>query len=151
MQLRGTVAEAPGVTRSGASAARDRSALRIGLGVAVTFLIALLGDWTLAYLAPIFAAPMLQQARGPTAAEAFKALLAVVVVSAFCLWAASLSQVLPTAFLVLLLPALYHTFRFGLSGGSSLIMLVALCELMLVPMVANRRRRLPVTSRCRSC
>ena len=38
----------------------DRRAFRLGIGVSICFLLALYFDWTLAYLAPVFASPMLQ-------------------------------------------------------------------------------------------
>ncbi len=115
----------------------DRRTLRLGIGVTVAFLIALLYGWTLAYLAPIFVAPMLQAPAGPSPGAAVKVLLATFAVSIACLYAANLSQIYPVLFLIALFPVLFQVFRFGLRGGSALITLVALCEIMLVPMVAK--------------
>lgn len=115
----------------------DRGAARLGIGVAITFLLAMLGNWTLAYLAPVFAAPMLQRPAGPSLRSAAGTLVATIIVAEACFVAANLSQVMPGLFLVLLWPALFFTFRHGLRGGSPIIMLVGLCALLLVPMVAN--------------
>lgn len=115
----------------------DRRTLRLGIGVTVAFLIALLYDWTLAYLAPVFVAPMLQAPAAPSAGAAARIMLATIAVSIACFYAAGFSQIFPEIFLIALFPALFWTFRLGLRGGPVLIMLVALCELMLVPMVAN--------------
>ncbi|NEX22358.1 DUF2955 domain-containing protein [Thiorhodococcus mannitoliphagus] len=115
----------------------DRRALRLGLGVTLTFVIALAYDWTLAYLAPIFTAPLLQAPRAPTPRAAVGILLVTVLIMALCLVAGGVSQAYPALFLIALFPALFWTFRSGLHGGSSLVMILLLVGLMLVPMVAN--------------
>ncbi|MGB5832861.1 MAG: DUF2955 domain-containing protein [Thiohalocapsa sp.] len=63
----------------------DRRALRLGLGVTLTFVIALAYDWTLAYLAPIFTAPLLQAPRAPTTRAAVGILLVTFLIMA-CAW-----------------------------------------------------------------
>ena len=119
--------------------AHDRRTLRLGIGVTITFLIALLYDWTLAYLAPIFVAPMLQAPVGPSLGTAARMLLGTFVVFVCGLYAAGLSQVYPAFFLMALFPALFWTFRFGLRGGSVLITLFILCGLILLPLMAGTR------------
>jgi hypothetical protein len=99
--------------------------------------IALAYDWTLAYLAPIFAAPLLQGPAAPTLRAALGILLATGVIMLACLLAAGFSQTYPALFLIALFPALFGTFRYGLRGGSSLVMILLLVGLMLVPMVAG--------------
>jgi hypothetical protein len=120
-----------------AQANHARAALRVGIGVTLTFVIALAYDWTLAYLAPIFAAPLLQGPAAPTLRAALGILLATSVIMLACLLAAGFSQTYPALFLIALFPALFGTFRYGLRGGSSLVMILLLVGLMLVPMVAN--------------
>ncbi|EIC23865.1 DUF2955 domain-containing protein [Thiorhodovibrio frisius] len=115
----------------------DRRALRLGLGMTLTFVIALAYDWTLAYLAPIFTAPLLQAPRAPTPRAAVGILLVTFLIMALCLVAGGVSQAYPALFLIALFPALFWTFRSGLRGGSSLVMILLLVGLMLVPMVAN--------------
>jgi len=120
-----------------AQANHARAALRVGIGVTLTFVIALAYDWTLAYLAPIFAAPLLQGPAAPTLRAALGILLATGVIMLACLLAAGFSQTYPALFLIALFPALFGTFRYGLRGGSSLVMILLLVGLMLVPMVAS--------------
>ena len=120
-----------------AQATHARAALRVGIGVTLTFVIALAYDWTLAYLAPIFAAPLLQGPAAPTLRAALGILLATSVIMLACLLAAGFSQTYPALFLIALFPALFGTFRYGLRGGSTLVMILLLVGLMLVPMVAN--------------
>jgi hypothetical protein len=115
----------------------DRRALRLGLGVTLTFVIALAYDWTLAYLAPIFAAPLLQAPSAPTPRAAVGILLVTTLIMVVCLLAGGVSQAYPALFLIALFPALFWTFRYGLGGGSSLVLILLLVGLMLVPMVAN--------------
>ncbi len=103
----------------------------------ITFVIALAYDWTLAYLAPIFTAPLLQAPRAPTPLAAVGILLVTTLIMGLCLVAGGLSQAYPALFLVALFPALFSTFRHGLRGGSSLVLILLLVGLMLVPMVAN--------------
>ena len=117
----------------------DRRTLRLGIGVTITFLIAMLYDWTLAYLAPIFVIPMLKAPVGPSLGAAARMLLGTFVVFVGGLCSAGLSQVYPAFFLMALFPALFWTFRFGLRGGSVLITLFALCGLILLPLMAGTR------------
>lgn len=120
-----------------AQATHARAALRLGIGVTLTFVIALAYDWTLAYLAPIFAAPLLQGPAAPTLRAALGILLATTVIMLACLLAAGVSQTYPALFLIALFPALFGTFRYGLRGGSALVMILLLVGLMLLPMVAG--------------
>lgn len=114
-----------------------RRALRIGIGVTLTFVIALAYDWTLAYLAPIFAAPLLEGPAAPTLRAALGIMLVTSVIMLACLLAAGVSQTYPAIFLIAIFPALFGTFRYGLRGGSSLVMILLLVGLMLLPMVAS--------------
>jgi hypothetical protein len=63
--------------RSRVERTHARRALPLGSGVAITFVIALAYDWTLAYLAPICAAPLL---RGP-ATPTLRAALGIILVT----------------------------------------------------------------------
>lgn len=120
-----------------AQSARDRRALRIGLGVTATFVIALLYDWTLAYLAPIFVAPMLQKQAAPPLRSILGVILVTSLIMLVCLLAAGVSQNFPGFFLIALFPALLWTFRYGLRGGQPVVLVLLLVGLMLVPMVAS--------------
>ena len=104
--------------------ARERRTLRLGIGVTLTFLLAMLFDWTLAYLAPIFIISMLQAPAAPSLGDAAKLVFGTFVVFAGSLYAAGLSQIYPAFFLMALFPALFWTFRFALRGGSVLDHLV---------------------------
>lgn len=132
-----TSAITPAIEEASDRHTHARRTLRLGIGVTITFVIALLYDWPLSYLAPIFVAPMLQAPAGPSLGAAARILLATFAVSLACLYAASFSQVYPAFFLIALFPLMFWTFRLGLRGGPVLIMLVALCGLMLFPMAAN--------------
>jgi len=114
-----------------------RRTLRLGFGVTLTFLVALAFDWTLAYLAPVFAAPLLQKSAPPTLRVAFDVLLVTFVLMLACLLVGGISQAYPALFLFLLFPVLFGTYRYGLRGGSALVLLLLLLGLMLLPMVAN--------------
>ena len=114
-----------------------RRALRLGIGVTLTFVIALAYDWTLAYLAPIFAAPLLRGTAAPTLRAAVGIVLVTALLMLVCLLAAGVSQTYPAFFLMALFPALFGTFRYGLRGGSTLVMILLLVGLMLLPMVAG--------------
>jgi len=114
-----------------------RRALRLGVGVTVTFLIALAFDWTLAYLAPIFAAPLLQKSMAPSLRQAVSVLGVTFVIMMLSLLVGGISQAYPALFLFALFPILFWTYRYGLRGGSGLVLLVLLLGLMLLPMVAN--------------
>ena len=114
-----------------------RRALRLGIGVTLTFLIAMAFDWTLAYLAPVFAAPLLQKSAPPSFRVAFEVLLVTFVLMFACLFVGGISQAYPALFLFLLFPMLFRTYRYGLRGGSALVLLLLLLGLMLLPMVAN--------------
>jgi len=130
------LADAP----SGQALARrthERRALRLGIGVTLTFVIALAFDWTLAYLAPIFTAPLLQKPSAPSLRTAAGIVLVTCLIMVVCLLAGGISQTYPALFLMALFPALFWTFRYGLRGGSSLVLVLLLVGLMLVPMVAN--------------
>jgi hypothetical protein len=115
----------------------ERRALRLGIGVTLTFVIALAYDWTLAYLAPIFAAPLLQKPSVPTLRAAVGIILVTTLIMGVCLMAGGISQAYPALFLAALFPALFSTFRYGLRGGPALVLILLLVGLMLVPMVAN--------------
>jgi MFS family permease len=117
----------------------DRRTLRLGIGVTITFLIAMLYDWTLAYLAPIFVIPLLKAPVGPSLGAAARMLLGTFVVFVGGLCSAGLAQVYPAFFLMALFPALFLTFRFLLRGGSVLMTLFALCGLILLPLMAGTR------------
>jgi hypothetical protein len=114
-----------------------RRALRLGIGVTLTFVIALAYDWTLAYLAPIFTAPLLRGTAAPTLRAAVGIVLVTALLMLICLLAAGVSQTYPAFFLMALFPALFATFRYGLRGGSALVMILLLVGLMLLPMVAG--------------
>ena len=116
---------------------QGRRALRLGIGVTLTFAIALAFDWTLAYLAPVFAAPMLQKPAAPTLKSAIEVLFVTFTIMLLCMLAGGISQAFPVFFLAALFPVLYWTFRYGLRDGSPLVLLLLLLGLMLLPMVAN--------------
>jgi hypothetical protein len=116
---------------------RDRRALRLGLGVTVVFLTAMAFEWTFAYLAPLFAPPLLTASRAPRAAEAARLLAAVLAVMLGGYVLAAVSRQLPMVFALLLTPLLFLTFRFLLRGGSTLVALMALIGLVLPPLVAK--------------
>lgn len=116
---------------------QGRRALRLGIGVTLAFMVALAFNWTLAYLAPVFAAPMLQKPEAPPLKAAMGLLLATVVIMLLCMLAGGISQAWPAFFLVALFPVLYWTFRYGLRDGSPVVLLLLLLGLMLLPMVAN--------------
>ena len=78
---------------------QGRRALRLGIGVTLTFLVALAFDWTLAYLAPVFAAPMLQKLAAPSLKSAIEMLLVTVVIMLLCMLAGGISQAYPVFFL----------------------------------------------------
>ena len=119
--------------------ARERRTLRLGIGVTLTFLLAMLFNWTLAYLAPIFIISMLQAPAAPSLGDAAKLVFGTFVVFAGSLYAAGLAQIYPAFFLMALFPALFWTFRFALRGGSVLITLFALCGLIVLPLMAGTR------------
>lgn len=103
----------------------------------IALLIGIFFDWTLAYLAPVFVAPMLQANAPPTAANVLPVLAAtVIIVAAFCL-IGGFARIYPTSFVISVLPMLCWTFRTNLHGGSTLVVLLVLRGLMLVPMVAK--------------
>ena len=119
--------------------ARERRTLRLGIGVTLTFLLAMLFNWTLAYLAPIFIISMLQAPAAPSLGDAAKLVFGTFVVFAGSLYAAGLAQIYPAFFLMALFPALFWTFRFALRGGSVLITLFTLCGLIVLPLMAGTR------------
>jgi len=114
-----------------------RRALRLGVGVSLTFLIAIMFDWTLAYLAPVFIAPLLQKPAAPSLREALGVFFVTFVIMLACLVVGRISQAYPVLFLFALFPVLFWTYRYGLRGGSGLVLLLLLLGLMLLPMVAN--------------
>jgi len=128
---------APLFEQASAWRTQERRALRLGIGVTLSFVIALAYDWTLAYLAPIFTAPLLQKPSAPTLRKAVGVMLVTSLIMVVCLLAGTISQTYPALFLMALFPGLFWTFRYGLRGGSSLVLILLLVGLMLVPMVAN--------------
>ncbi len=115
----------------------ERRALRLGVGITAVFLVAMLYQWTLAYLAPIFLPLLLQAGRPLRAAEAIKLLVAVLVVmlGTYCL--AAMSRQIPLLFVLLLMPLLFATFRSLFRGGPVLIILMFLIGLVLPPLTAK--------------
>lgn len=135
--IAGSPPAAPPSGQALAQRTRERRGLRLGFGVTITFVIALAYDWTLAYLAPIFAASLLQGPSAPTLREAANIILVTSLIMVVCLLAGGVSQAYPALFLAALFPALFWTFHYGLRGGSPLVLILLLVGLMLVPMVAN--------------
>ena len=116
---------------------RNRRIGRIGFGVTLTFLIAMAFDWTLAYLAPSFVAPLLQARAAPAPSAVARIVLATFLIMLVCYLGAAFADQFPTVFLLALIPGLFWTFRFGLRGGSGLIVLLLLIGFMLLPMTAK--------------
>lgn len=113
---------------------RDRRALRLGIGVTIVFLVAIYLNWLLAYLAPVFAAPLLQGRRGPTPQEATQLMAATILISLGCFLAGGVAQIYPVLFMAALLPALVWTLHYHLRGGSTMVVVVILCASLLVPL-----------------
>lgn len=116
---------------------RNRRIARLGVGVTLTFLIAMAFDWTLAYLAPSFVAPLLQARAGPTLKAAVILLLVSFMLMLGCYLLAGFARVYPIPFQLSLIPALFLTFRYLFRGGQGLIVLLILLGLMLLPMAAK--------------
>jgi hypothetical protein len=116
---------------------RDRRALRLGLGVALVFLLAMAFDWTFAYLAPLFAPPLLQAPASPRPAEALKLVAGTFAVMLGSYFVSEVARVLPMLFLLLLIPMLFLNFRWLLRGGPVLLVLMVLVGLILPPLVAK--------------
>ncbi len=129
-----------GLILPGAGAAertRNRRVARLGVGVTLTFLIAMAFDWTLAYLAPSFVAPLLQAPAAPTPPAAARVLLVSAILMLACHLLAGFARIYPALFLLALIPALFWTFRYLLRGGAGLIVLLLLIGFMLLPMAAK--------------
>jgi hypothetical protein len=120
-----------------AARTHDRRTARLGFGVAILFLIAMAFDWTLGYLAPVFASPMLQARAAPSPAAAAKIMLATSLIALACYLAGGVARAYPIVFVLLLLLALLATFRYSLRGGSSLIVTVALLAMLAVPLYSK--------------
>ena len=116
---------------------RKRRIGRIGFGVTLTFLLAMAFDWTLAYLAPVFVAPLLQARAAPSPSAAGRVLLVTLLLMLVCYLGAGFARLFPPAFLLALIPGLFWTFRYSLRGGSGLVVLLLLLGFMLLPMVAK--------------
>lgn len=116
---------------------RNRRTARLGIGVTITFLIAMAFDWTLAYLAPVFVAPLLQAPAAPPLPTMARVLLVTFMIMLACFLVGGFARAYPLVFLVALIPALFWTFRYSLRGGSSLIVALLLIGFMLLPMVAK--------------
>ncbi|MGA9253882.1 MAG: DUF2955 domain-containing protein, partial [Roseobacter sp.] len=116
---------------------RNRRTLRLGMGVTITFLIALWFDWTLGYLAPAFAAPLLLAHTPPSLASTLRILAVTLAVMLAFYFVAGFARAYPGFFLLAMWPALYATLLYSERGGSSLIVLLILLGLMLLPMVAK--------------
>lgn len=99
-----------------------RRALRLGIGVILSFLIALAFDWTLAYLAPV-----LQKTAAPSLRVALEVLFVTIVLMLMlaCLVVGGVSQAYPALFLLALFPVLFWIYRYGLRGGSAVGSVVA--------------------------
>ena len=69
--------------------------LRVGIGVTITCLVALWFNWTLAYLAPIFALPMLQGRAMPTSRAVVGLLFATFVIFLASLLVGGVARNLP--------------------------------------------------------
>ncbi|MBP0464202.1 DUF2955 domain-containing protein [Roseomonas sp. PWR1] len=115
----------------------DRRALRLGFGITVVFLVAIYINWLLAYLAPVFAAPLLQGSRAPTLREAAGVMAATCLIALACLLAGGVARIYPVLFMAALLPVLVWTLRTHLRGGNTLIVVVILCAVLLVPLGAK--------------
>ena len=105
--------------------------------MSITFLLALYFDWTLGYLAPVFASPMLQASTRPSFAAAARVMFAAFLLMLGGYLLGGFARAYPLLFLVTLLPALFWTFRYHFRGGAPLVVLLILLALMLVPMVAK--------------
>jgi MFS family permease len=114
-----------------------KRAARIGIGITVTFLVAIAFNWTLAYLAPVFAAPLLQGRSAPTLRAVASLFVATFIISAACLLAGGFARVFPIPFMLSLIPALYWTFRYNQRGGSAIIAVIILCGLVVIPLAAK--------------
>lgn len=119
------------------AAVLDRRALRLGIGVTIVFLVALYLNWLLAYLAPVFAAPMLQARRLPTWREAGGLMAATIVIAYAALAAGGVARAYPMLFVAALLPLLVALFRHHQRGGDTIVVVVALCAVLLVPLGAK--------------
>ena len=116
---------------------RSRLVARLGVGVTLTFLIAMAFDWTLSYLAPSFAAMLLQARSRPTLKMAATVLLVSFMLMLGCYLLAGFARIYPPLFQLALIPLLFWTFRYSLRGGTSLFALLILLGLMLLPMAAK--------------
>jgi hypothetical protein len=120
-----------------AARTHDRRTARLGFGIAIVFLIAMAFDWTLGYVAPVFASPMLQARAAPSPAAAAKTMLATLLIALASYLAGGVARAYPVLFLLLFLLALLATFRYILRGGSSLIEIVVLFALLVVPLASK--------------
>jgi len=115
----------------------DRRAMRLGIGITVVFLVAIYSNWLLAYLAPVFAAPLLQGRRAPTLRKAAFLMSATIAIALACLLAGGVARIYPVLFMAALLPVLVWTLRYHLRGGVTLVVVVILCAVLLVPLGAK--------------
>jgi hypothetical protein len=115
----------------------DRRAVRLGIGVTISFLIALNFDWTLGYLAPIFTAPLLTASEPPSPAATLRILVATFLIMLAFYLVGGFARAYPAFFMIALIPLLFTTFHYKVRGGSTLIVLLVLLGVMLVPMVAK--------------
>ena len=121
---------------------RNRRVARLGVGVTLTFLIAMAFDWTLSYLAPSFAAPLLQAKAGPTLKVAATVLLVSFVLMLSCYLVAGFARIYPPLFQLALIPVMFWTFRYLLRGGTGLFAMLILLGLMMLPMAAKESPQL---------
>ena len=119
--------------------------LRLGVGVTAIFLLAMVFQWTLAYLAPIFLPPLLQAGRPLRAAEAVRLLVAVLIVMLGTYVLAGISRQIPLLFVLLLIPMLFATFRSLFRGGPVMVVLMILIGLVLMVVLSALATILPAT------
>lgn len=130
-----TNAETPPKTQD--ARIQGRRTARLGLGTTVSFLVALWFDWTLAYLVPVFAAPMLLAAAPPSLGATVRTVVLACAIMVLFYLVGGFARAYPGFFLLALWPALYLTLRHGQRNSASLVFVLALLGLILVPMVAK--------------
>jgi hypothetical protein len=124
-------------TEADAARTHDWRAARLGVGVTIIFLIAMAFDWTLGYLAPIFAPGLLQARTVPSPGAAANLMVATTLIALASYFAGGIARIYPVFFVLLLLLTLALIFLYSLRGGAAMVVLVGLCGLMLVPMTAK--------------
>ena len=132
-----TEAKTAQIIDGAADRTHGRRAARLGIGLTVTFLLAMAFDYTLAYLAPVFVAPLLQARDAPSLASTTRIIVMTFIIMTVCYLAGGVARIYPLLFLVGLVIGLFYTFRYGLRGGSTLTEVLLLIGFMLVPMAAK--------------